>query len=150
MIVIQNYCKYADLYLFDPLAQKTSAPLARMDKRPEVQGFFASLGGVPFVIYCYQERLMLLIEDASYLFDDLDVSTNTISRIPSQGHEVYFLRHIKIYRNDKIIFEKDYNESGPYFEDDFTMYETEDFDFGLFLENLSKNRERQGRLFRTR
>jgi len=147
MITVGNYHVFADVHWFDPLTREISASLGNLKVRPRTCGFFASLGCEKFVLY-RQQQLMLLIGHTNYAFDDLDISTNTISRLPSQGHEIYFLRHIKIYCHNKIVFEGDYRESGPYFEDDYTpMMELEDFDFGLFLENISKDKERSKRLF---
>ena len=148
MTIVQNYHKYVDLRLFDPLTQAISShSLNEASECKEIHGFFACLGGVQFVLYRQQERLMLSIEGVNTTFDDLTISTSTISRIVSQGNSIYFLRHIKICSDNKIIFENDYTESGPYFADDFTIYEAEDFDFGLFLENLSRNSERCNGIF---
>lgn len=147
MIIINNYRVNADLRLFNPLTQEISDSLESTSEQPKIQGFFACLADVQFVLY-RQQQLMLLIGDTNCIFDDINISTNTISRLPSQGHEIYFLRHIKVSCHNTIIFESNYNESGPYFEDDYTpMMELEDFDFGLFLEKLSKDKEWSKRLF---
>jgi len=89
---------------------------------------------------------MLSIADTNYDFNDLIISTNTISHTITDG-QIDLIRHIKINCNGKTIFESDYDECGPYFELDFTWYEVEDFDFGLFLENLSKDKEWSERFF---
>jgi hypothetical protein len=147
MTIIQNYFKYTDFRLFDPFTQTISLDLLNEVRASEkIYGFFACLGGMQCVLYRQQGRLMLSVKGINSVFDDLSVSTMTISRIVS-GDIIYFLRHITISDDSQIIFETDYTENGPYFENDVTMYEVEDFDFGLFLENLSKNRERRNVIF---
>jgi len=147
MIHIRNYRVFPDVHVFNPLTQEMSPQLENINVQQRTCGLFTFLGDTRFVLY-RQQTLMLLIGNKNYIFDDLYISTNTISRLPSQGHEIYFLRHIEIYYRNKIIFERDYKESGPYFENDDTpMVESEHFDFGLFLENLFKDKGRSERIF---
>jgi len=151
MTIIRNYYKHADFRFLDLLTQTISFPLEDVSERSKIHGFFAYLGGIQFVLYRQQRLtqapLILLIGNTKYNFNELNVLTNTISRTTLQS-EFFLLRHIQIYCDNKIIFEKDYDEIGQMFEwDPTTFIEAEDFDFGLFLENISKNKERCRRLF---
>lgn len=145
MLIIRYYHKYDDLRLFDPITQEISKPIEAMNERPKTYGFFGTIGGVQFVLY-RDQRLMLSIDGVNYVFGDLNVSTNTISHTVTDGR-IDLVRYINIYCNDEVIFESEYNECGPYFEFDFTMYDVEDFDFGLFLDMFSKSKEKCEQLF---
>jgi len=146
MIIINHHRVYADLRLFNPIDQKISVLSEVMSERPKIHGYFDYLGGVQFVLY-RQQRLILSIGATNYAFDDLCVSTNTVSRNVTNG-QISLVRHIKIEDHNKIIFESDYNEISPMFERDLTSFiEVEHFDFGLFLENLSKNKEKGEQYF---
>jgi len=144
MINIRNKQQYSEVRLFDPLTQSILIHSDLVDPL-KIHGFFACLGGVQFVLY-HQLQLMLSIGGTNHVFDDLSVSTNTVSRNVTQG-QINLVRHIKIEGHNKIVFETDYDEISPMFEWDTTPFiEAEHFDFGLFLENLSKDNERCERL----
>ena len=106
----------------------------------QLSGVFDHLGERRVLLYRLDGVLYLEIDD---------------DRIPMEGHvvEVYAAnedRVLRVFGNSTVVFELTYSSPhlDPPLSDDLTAFvEEEDFDFGLFLANVSRDQERQSRMY---
>ena len=147
-IILRNHRACAECATYTTNQNKLEVYQVDSPFEVNVSGKFSYLGGVLVKIFRLEESPILLeIADKRYVFENLKISTQDVERI-SDGFEIHQKRHITIQTNEKTIFETDYDEISLIFEFDWTPnIDDEDFDVGLFLENISKSRERQQRLW---
>jgi len=109
-----------------------------------VSGFYSYIGSILVKIFRLEDSpIQLEIGENRYIFEDLKITTHDVKRI-RDDYKIFQKRRIVIQEHEKIIFNTDYDEIEVTFENDPTpMIEDEDFDFGLYLESVSKNRLRQ-------
>jgi hypothetical protein len=153
MFLIRNYYAFSDIRLFNPitttLKKQDTSILLPDDHQKYTKGFFATVAGKQFVLF-RQKDLYLTIDAQFYLFKGLCISTNDV-HIQYSGYEINKTRQMTIQKDKKIVFQSNYTDLMTTYDNDPTPFiEEEDFDFGLFLENLSNNPEQQQRLFATK
>ncbi len=125
-----------------------SIPFGLMAFSIHFSGFYSNISKRPIVLFRENTTLYLVIDSQTFPFDPLTISSYTIKKTVGDHHQIFWIRHLTIRLHDRVIMDTDYDDICPTFEPDFTPFiEPEDFDFGLFLENLSKDKNRQSQLF---
>jgi len=143
-IILECYYKYYKYANYIPSEKKFESYQIDSSLQVKHSGFYSYLDGVLIKIFRLGDSpLQLEIEEDRCVFEDLKITTRDVERI-RDDYKIFQKRHIIIQEGERVIFDTDYDEIEVTFENDPTpMIEDEDFDFGLFLENLSKNRVRQ-------
>jgi hypothetical protein len=155
MLTIKNYYVFNEYKYYDP-SSNLIVPFRRGEVNfPSVDdsfcfnGYYSEISKKEIVFFRENATLFLLIDFQKFIFDHFSIHSYTQKR-SLVNHQVHLVRHITIKSHEMIIFDDDYDEIVPTFEMDMTPFaEDEDFDFGLFLENVSKDKSRQSRLFTT-
>lgn len=132
--------KYDEIGEFDP-ATGSLQTYSGVPRTKQAQGFFAHLGGEPLVLYRDSGRLWLYHAGSSVSFAAANV----------QYARKGIKRELRYQLADGVHRVVAYTmpELDPPLEFDPTPFvEEEDFDFGLFLFNVSRDVDRQNRLFR--
>lgn len=112
----------------------------------KISGIFAYLGNYELYFYRLDGILFLNVNKIAYYFNRLKIQSQTLKKhIDTKNNNIFLDRKLLIYEQDKLILESYYVTHIFYF--DFTMIDDEDLDFGLFLEKISLNLERQAYMF---
>ncbi len=143
MLWLQDNEKYDKLMLLAPdSGQLTpqSRHLLGSEAPTQVDGFFAFLGGVLVALYRCRGELVLRVDHVNIpLADNIVVevdgpSSRRVLSVLRDGHEIVQ----RVYAID---------ESLKFPEDPTSFLDDEDFDFGLYVANISQNRKRKGVMF---
>lgn len=109
--------------------------------RSHVSGVFDYLGGKRLVLYRAGEDLWLDIDGMPIRIDTIGI------KVECRGEE----RLLRAFSSDHLVFEVGYElpKLDPPIADDPTPFiDEEDFDFGLFLQNIARDKSRQARIYR--
>ncbi len=139
MIWLQSNDKYDALAEYDHIEGKFTIASRKTlgSKAPsKTDGSFAILSGVFVALYNFEQQLFLRVGNNTVLLADdiiVTVSGNANNRlllVKKAGQEIVRLNYILDMSNQ--------------FPNDLThSIEDEDFDFGLFISNISKNNKRK-------
>jgi hypothetical protein len=148
MLMIKNFYNHLEFIYYDSKAPNCSleqtivlCPESRIN---HIDGFFSYLGGTRIIV-CRDGDLFLVINSKKFPFYDITIITSNVNK----KNCFVQTRHICVSWKGTVLYESDYDEIESTFEDDMTPFiDDEDFDFGLFLENLAKDAERQDNVFR--
>ena len=155
MLIIKNYYifrkyRYYDFVskIFIPIEQD-DADSSWTDGSLPLSGFYSNVSRHHVILFRKNAVLVLSVDSEEFPFDELVISSHTVKTTVDCHHQIFWIRHLTITLHDNVIMDTDYDDIVPTFEEDFTPFmEAENFDFGLFLKNLSKDKKRQARLFR--
>lgn len=102
----------------------------------KTDGIFAILSTVFVALYCYGQKLFLRIGD-----DCIPLTSDLIVTVSGDIKD----RRLIVEKAGSVIANIDYtlDMSDQFANDPTSFIEDEDFDFGLFVSNISKNNERQ-------
>lgn len=143
-IILRHYYIYSECATYCTSQKQLNIFLADSPSHVIVSGFYSYIGSILVKIFRLEDSpIQLEIGENRYIFEDLKITTHDVKRI-RDDYKIFQKRRIVIQEHEKIIFNTDYDEIEVTFENDPTpMIEDEDFDFGLYLESVSKNRLRQ-------
>jgi hypothetical protein len=102
-------------------------------------GTFLEMKEGLFLLYRYNEKLYFQVNDKVFLLDE-----NTVINVAGERPT----KILKVLKNEMIEYETKYTPTSSPIEDDLTPFvDEEDFDFGLFASNVSKNPKRKEIIF---
>lgn len=154
MLIVKNYYIFREYRYYD-LVSKVFIPIEQDNADSSwtngslfLSGFYSNVSRHHVILLRKNAALVLSVDSEEFPFDELVISSHTVKKTVDCHHQIFWVRHLTIRLHDSVIMDTDYDDIVPTFEEDFTLFmESEDFDFGLFLENLSKDKNRQSRLF---
>lgn len=147
MLLVGAFYRRGERSLYDPETRR----LIRVDDKKELSektfGFYSDIDGDLIVFYRDDERLRLLLNDRVYDFDELRIVVLQKETI-AEGNEKRWTREVIVSRGNQCVYKRRYRNFCQEFVFDFTpMAEPEDFDFYLFLRNVSTNLPWKRRIF---
>jgi hypothetical protein len=143
-LLLRNYHNSKEYICYDLV--KKEKTFCKKDITYNINGYFSKIHDKIIILY-KTDTLYLEIDSKIFPFNQLTIMTNDVSIKRLRG-KITSIRHFIMIYNKQIVYETNYDEILPKFEFDMTAcIDDEDFDFGLFLENLSRNIERQSRIF---
>jgi hypothetical protein len=103
-------------------------------------GAFDSIGGKRVLLFRLAGMLYFQVDSQRMRMDHYTIELRSVN-----GRQV-----LRVLSNGKVVLELTYDPpllDPPLAEDPTPFVEDEDFDFGLFLSNLSRDRSRQSRMY---
>ncbi len=146
MIWLQNNQKFDRLISYEPITGKYIEQSKKLlkSKAPKLtDGFFEIFSDMFFALYKYDNNLYFSINQKKYVLD-----ASTIVNVEGNSKK----RMLTIMKNDNELYRCNY-ELNTYqkFTEDYTPFiDNEDFDFGLFVSNVSKDIARKKVLMNTK
>lgn len=145
-MILQSQDRYDDFAVFDPesgafvVYQKSAFPL--MVTRP-IGGHYAQVDEGTIMLFRLQDQLHLRIEELDFVLGE-----SMIVRIDKgDSHNI-----LRLLEGSNTIFTWKYQRPRifPPLEDDLTPFvEEEDFDFGLYIQNVTQDQGRRNRAYRS-
>lgn len=142
-MILGRYTIFDELGDFDPVTGLLTvfSGLAEPRREPDqISGTFDYIGGKLVLLFRLDGILYLQIEGHR-----MPMNSHTIELQSMNGHRV-----LRVLSDDEVILELEYESpiiDPPLSEDPTPFIEEDHFDFGLFLANLSRDRNRQARMY---
>ena len=143
MNLLQRYGKWDELVEFNVVTGLLGDIKSRntdfKELSPPFVGFIAYLRDHIILFYCRNEILHLTLDGKNFLLDEHILIR--LEQASSNQNGTY--KKLLVYQDDQLIFSLDYELLGRMIPGDPTPFvEMEDFDFGLFLNNVLANPKR--------
>jgi hypothetical protein len=145
-MILQSHDRYNDIAIFDPesgafaIYQKSASPLNVT--RP-IEGHFVEIHGDTVMFYRVQDQLHLRI-------NELDFPLSESMFVHIQTGDTY--NTLIILRDNNEIFAWKYHRpriTPPLELDPTPFVDEEDFDFGLYIQNVTIDQNRRNRVYRS-
>jgi hypothetical protein len=139
MIWLQSNEKFDSLAEYDPkngMLTKHSRKNLGSNVPETTDGFYSELTNGVFILYRFNDNLYFRANDNDFILDSV---TEVVVSGPQEKRE------LKVLCNGKMIFKTIYSshDIGPLSNDPTPFIEDEDFDFGIFVSNISKSPKRK-------
>ncbi|MBW1903108.1 MAG: hypothetical protein JRJ20_15990 [Deltaproteobacteria bacterium] len=139
MIWLQSNEKFDSLAEYDPetgMLKKHSRKNLGSNVPETTDGFYSELTNGVFILYRFNDSLYFRANDNDFILDSV---TEVVVSGPWENRE------LKVFCDGKMIFETIYSPHGPkpISNDPTPFIEDEDFDFGIFVSNISKSPKRK-------
>jgi hypothetical protein len=141
-MLIQRFDRFDRLADFDPNTGAYSEFIRPADLIAKSTGQYGLIGDYMLILYRLGESLFIRVSDTVLELDE---------RVSIRVERSLSHNTIAICRNDTILFQWNYQagqQEVPIEDDPSAFVEEEDFDFALFLANISNDDARQLRLFK--
>ncbi len=115
---------------------------ARAPKIENIDGWFSDVKNSTFILYKYKDNIFFRANDKEFILDN---KTEVEVFGPREKRKLY------VKHNGLIIFDTAYEltREGAIPNDPTPFIDKEDFDFGLFVSNISKNQKRKDVLLKS-
>ena len=136
MLWLQSNENYECIAIFDPIEYSLKKFLRTDIDSITTEGFFSEIDDGIFILYKNGDKLFFRVYNSNFMLDE-----QTIIEVSGPVYK----RNLSVIKNGKVIFQTTYTLNEPLsISDDLTPFlESEDFDFGLFVSNISKNPKRK-------
>ena len=146
MLLVKNHYVFKELSLFDPRTRRLFPTEEEYDYATNISGRYSNVDDELIALYREDGRLRLLLNDRVYDFDQLRFTVLS-KRKTVVGYEIRWTREVLVDLCNQCVYRRQYNNFCEEFvDDDMLMIEPEDFDFYLFLRNVSRDSGRKERI----
>ena len=146
-LLVENYYARGEYSLYDSREDRLVPIENKKELSLNFSGFYSNIDNELIVFFRNGGRLRLLLDGHVYDFDQLHIDVEN-KKNSVVGYELRWIREVTVTFCDHIVYKRKYGNFCQEFVDDPTPFmEPEDFDFYLFLRNVSKDSPRKERIF---
>jgi hypothetical protein len=145
MLWLQSNAKFDEIAEFNPdnmALNKLSKRMLGSSVPAKLDGFFSDFGTGWLALYKKDGKLIFASNGKAFILND-----NTIVNVSGSTNQ----RQLDVVRSGEVIYSTSYllDDTATFHGDLTSFIEDEDFDFGLFVSNISKSLDRKAIILST-